>query len=93
MPQGGCEVYVRMTFLAFTEIRDTGKTKVWSVDNSNDGSHLGVVKWYGGWRKYVLATEPDCIWSPDCLNDVAAFIGQRMADRRAPLGEMEETNR
>jgi hypothetical protein len=77
-----------MTFLAFTETHDTGKTKVWSVDNSNDGSHLGVVKWHGAWRKYVLLTEPNCIWSPDCLADVAHFIGERMVERRRVTGKV-----
>jgi hypothetical protein len=43
-----------VTFLAFNEIHDTGRTKVWEVRNSNDGSYLGVVKWHGAWRKYVL---------------------------------------
>lgn len=71
-----------MSFLAFTETADTGKTKVWSVDNTNDGSHLGVVKWHGAWRKYVLHTEPRCIWSPECLRDVARFIEHQMVLRR-----------
>lgn len=71
-----------MTFLAFTEIKDTGKTKVWSVDNSNDGSFLGTISWRGGWRKYVLNVEPQTIWSADCLADVSKFIDARMAERK-----------
>lgn len=43
-----------MTFVAFAEIHDTGKTKMWEVRNSNDGSYLGVIRWHGAWRKYVL---------------------------------------
>lgn len=70
-----------MTYLTFTETADTGKTKVWSVDNSNDGSHLGEVKWHGAWRKYVLHVEPNCIWSADCLWDVQRFIADRMSER------------
>jgi hypothetical protein len=69
-----------MTYLAFTETFDTGKTKVWSVDNTNDGSHLGEIRWRGGWRKYVLVT-CDTVWSPDCLLDVADFINARMRER------------
>lgn len=72
-----------MTYLVFTETADTGKTKVWSVDNGNDGSHLGEVRWHGAWRKYVLRTVSEvCLWSPDCLQDAARFIEARMADRR-----------
>lgn len=70
-----------MTFLGFREISDTGKTKTWRVDNTRDGSYLGIVRWHGPWRKYVLFPQPDTIWSPDCLADVAGFIGARMAER------------
>lgn len=71
-----------MTYLQFTETRDIGKTKVWRVENSNDGSFLGVIRWHGAWRKYVLDVMPDCIWSEDCLGDVTRFIGARMEERR-----------
>lgn len=71
-----------MTFLAFTETKDTGKTKVWSVTNSNDGSYLGIVSWHGPWRKYCLFVSGPTIWSPDCLADVARFIEARMAERK-----------
>lgn len=70
-----------MTYTRFTEIADTGKTKVWAVDNVNDGSHLGVIKWHGPWRKYVLRIEEKTIWSADCLRDVVEFIEKRMAER------------
>lgn len=71
-----------MTYIIFKEISDTGKTKVWSVENSHDGSFLGIVKWHGPWRKYVLFAERQCIWSPDCLRDVVGFIEARMKERR-----------
>jgi hypothetical protein len=71
-----------VTYTIFTEVSDTGKTKVWSVDNSDNGSHIGVVKWRGGWRKYALFPESDTLWSADCLRDVANFIDARMKERR-----------
>lgn len=71
-----------MTYTIFTEIRDTGLTKVWSVDNSNNGSHIGTVRWHGPWRKYVLLPTHPTIWSADCLQDVARFIDEQMAARK-----------
>lgn len=72
-----------MTYTNFTEIHDTGKTKVWSVDNANDGSHLGKVRWHGAWRKYVFQPiDGWSIWSADCLRDVADFLQLQMAERR-----------
>lgn len=73
-----------MTYTRFTEISDTGKTKVWSVDNVNDGSHLGLVKWHGPWRKYVLMIQSHTIWSADCLKDVTEFIAHQMNLRSNP---------
>lgn len=71
-----------MTYTTFTEVRDTGKTKVWSVDNSKDGSHIGKIRWYGAWRKYVLCPASQTVWSADCLRDVAEFIERQMGARR-----------
>lgn len=72
-----------MTYTRFNQIKDTGKTKVWAVYNSDNGSHLGEIRWYGAWRKYVLAVAPGTIWSADCLVDVARFIETQMAARQA----------
>lgn len=78
-----------MTYIEFTEIADTGKTKIWSVDNTNDGSHIGQVKWHGPWRKYVLRPASNTIWSPDCLAEVAKFIEFRMKERHKRGGLTE----
>jgi hypothetical protein len=71
-----------VTFTRFTEIKDTGKTKVWNVHNCNDGSWLGHVKWHGAWRKYVFVPAQS-IWSADCLRDVADFIDEQTRVRRS----------
>jgi hypothetical protein len=84
-----------VSYLKFTEIKDTGKTKVWEVTNSNDGSYLGRVKWHGPWRKYVLAISQYCvpaIWSADCLEAVGTFIEERMLERKRD-GQATRTER
>lgn len=74
-------------WLAFQEVVDTGKTKVWVVLNAENNSFLGEVRWNGGWRQYVFVTSADgpCIWNPDCLDQLTAFIRGQMelrADKR-----------
>lgn len=71
-------------YLEFVEMGESpsGKTKIWSVMNSNDGSLLGQVKWYGPWRKYVFFSEPNCIWSADCLEDLSKFVNQKMKEKQ-----------
>lgn len=69
-------------WLTFTETNDTGKTKVWDIHNADNGSHLGEVKWNGGWRQYVFAPRAHCIWNPACLDQLTEFIREQMAVRR-----------
>lgn len=47
------------------------KTQVWHVINQRSSEIVGVIKWYGGWRKYVFYPAADCFFDWACL----AFIG------------------
>jgi len=59
------------------------KTMVWSVMN-NDGEYLGVVRWFGSWRKY--AYEPErAVFEEVCLRDIADFIVARTREHREAL--------
>lgn len=71
-------------WLEFTEIADTGKTKIWNVNNRKDHSFLGQVKWHGAWRQYCFSTldTQECIWNADCLAELTAFIKKQMWDRK-----------
>lgn len=71
-------------YLAFTEIRDTGKTKVISVDAKSSGDLLGIIKWYGPWRQYVLHPEPYTLWNKGCLSDVNDHMDELMRARKSP---------
>jgi hypothetical protein len=67
-------------FLNFTEIKDTGKTKIVGVGN-NAGEKLGLIKWHGPWRKYVFTPITDSIYDVKCLIDIIAFI-KELTDQR-----------
>ena len=68
-------------YLDFIQIRDTGKTKVWQVQNKS-GAAIGKIGWYGPWRKYVFYPHSDTLWDNACLRDMVKFIEGRMAERR-----------
>lgn len=77
----------KKTWLVFEEVSDTGKTKVWSVWNSQDGSYLGEVRWRGAWRQYVYTNYVQnralgTVWNVDCMDELTAFIRARMEERR-----------
>ena len=75
-------------YLDFRLTRDTGKTQVYSVDSRNHGDQLGVIKWYGAWRQYVLETRAGIVWNNGCLRDVTGFIEGLMRERRARSEEL-----
>ena len=69
--------------LIFKEIASTRhKTKTYTVISMNDGTDLGMVKWHAHWRQYVFHPNDGCIWSHDCLSDLASFIKNLMIARK-----------
>ena len=60
------------------------KTRVWDVASKSSGAILGRISWYGAWRQYVFFPAGGSLYSAGCLNDLASFIRERMAERRKP---------
>lgn len=75
-------------YLDFRLTRDIGKTQVYSVDSRNHGDQLGVIKWYGPWRQYVMETRSGVVWNNGCLREIIAFIEGLMRERRARSKEV-----
>ena len=73
---------MKKSWLEFTVIEDTGKTKKWSVTNKSTRVFVGQVKWYGGWRRYAFFTDADMLFDADCLREIADFLEQQMNDRK-----------
>jgi len=72
-----------MTWLNFREVKDTGKTKIWAITNSQNGSYLGTVRWSGPWRQYIYHTDDqNVIWNNSCMGELIAFIQARMDERK-----------
>lgn len=64
----------------------TGKTKLFAVmtrggPNGYDEA-LGVIKWYGPWRKYIFDPFVQTVYEQDCLRDIAKFLDELMEERR-----------
>jgi hypothetical protein len=50
------------------------KTKIYSVVNKQYGSTIGVIQWYGPFRKYSFFPNHDTVYEQDCLQDILNFI-------------------
>lgn len=69
------------SFIDFTQIHDTGKTKVFSVE-SKSGDHLGKIAWFPSWRKYTFMPEYGSLFDSKCLAEVIEFLSKLMEDRK-----------
>jgi len=58
--------YIKIYLLA-----ELGKTGLWAVDAKEGGVKLGVICWFGRWRKFAFYPENDTLYEATCLRDIA----------------------
>jgi len=59
-------------YITFQELPPLAKTRRWYV-LGRDSKPFAIIKWYGGWRKYVCCLEADTFLDADCLTLIADF--------------------
>lgn len=67
------------------------KTKKWKVQSRHSGAILGVIKWHGAWRRYVIQYEDGTIMDNGCHLEVNNFIDEQMKLRREHKDTKEGT--
>lgn len=50
------------------------KTNEYEIYNINTKNLLGIVKWYGAWRKFCFFPSAETIWDDKCLSVLNSFI-------------------
>jgi len=58
------------------------KTGKWEVRSRLHGNRLGHIAWFGRWRQYAFFPAADTVFNRACLDDIAGFIRDRMAERK-----------
>jgi hypothetical protein len=58
------------------------KTDIYDVVNQSNLVHVGIIKWYGGFRKYTFQPTNDTIFDDKCLREIARFITALMNERK-----------
>jgi hypothetical protein len=69
-------------YICFKLEGDTGKTKVFACLNTEHASLLGLVRWYGPWRRYSFFPEANIVFETQCLKDIASFLDKLMLERK-----------
>lgn len=80
-------------WIEFREVSAPGVTKRWEVIAKQSGVMIGRVLWSNAWRRYVLYPGYSTEWEQDCLRDVASFIEQQTASRKAERLVASQENR
>ena len=61
-------------YLEFRLLERKPKTQVIEVISKRHGNRLGIIKWFGRWRRYALFPEPAIVFDAECLNDIVSYI-------------------
>jgi len=70
------------THLEFSVIEHKPKTVVVEVKSKRDNLRLGIIKWYGPWRKYWFEPEPETGFEIQCLLEIAGYLEGLMQARK-----------
>lgn len=58
------------------------KTRVFHVLTKDGGILLGVISWFGRFRKYSFHPLDDRVFESTCLRDIAGFMDDLMEERK-----------
>lgn len=65
---------VNKYFSITEEKRENRKTPIYHIISKNSNSEIGIIKWYGAWRKFCFFPNGETIWDTNCLIEVTNFI-------------------
>ena len=55
------------------DIKEGRKTPVFRILD-NDDEEIGVIKWYGSWRKYCFFPNGETLWDSNCLTSITYLL-------------------
>lgn len=71
-------------YISFQELPPLAKTRRWYVlDRAKQP--FALIKWYGGWRKYVCYFQADSWCDSDCLRMIEEFLTKANEEHREQL--------
>ncbi len=64
----------RYKYIYFEEVAP--KADRWECNNKKTKKVMGVIEYWQGWGQYIIEFKEGYVFSIDCLNDIADFLGQ-----------------
>lgn len=69
-------------WISFVEVDPAPKTKRWRVVSRKTLEPLGLVSWFGAWRRYAFSAEEGAVLQQECLHDIADFCSYWTLDHK-----------
>lgn len=60
-------------YISFRELPPLAKTRRFYIEDKH-GQPFAIIKWYGGWRKYVVYFDDGSWCDQSCLRLIARFL-------------------
>lgn len=77
------------TYVSFILSGHTEKTIIWDV-KTKYWETLGIVKWFGSWRRYAFFPKADTVFEKDCLRDIANFCESKTNEHYSNLKKVRD---
>lgn len=73
-----------MSYLQFEEIGRSESGTIVIAVRDRAGGELGLIRWYGPWRKYTFEPRADTVFDAACLREIADRCELYTERHRAP---------
>ena len=61
-------------FYIIKEVKDSRKTPILHICSKLSRDEIGLIKWYGAWRKFCFFPNPETICDEKCLTSLNEFL-------------------
>ena len=69
-------------FYIVKEKRDDRKTPILHIFSKKSNDEIGLIKWYGAWRKFCFFPNSETVWDEKCLDELNKFLIEYNEDWR-----------
>lgn len=77
-------------FVILEERPEKRKTSIYHIFSHKSRDEIGLIKWYGAWRKYCFFPNADTIWDNKCLSSINSFLEEINISKRKQKGEKDD---
>lgn len=71
------DIHLEGKHIRFVLYDSRPKTFIWRVVAKDGDVSLGLIKWFGRWRRYCFFPDSDTVFEEQCMRDIIHFMEDR----------------